>query len=179
MDNRQKILEVLFEEPDRDFHIRLLARRTGLHPNTVIKVTAMLAQEGLITKEKSKETNFHIIRANTSNRMFRLAKLFFNINKIYTSGIIDALNDTFAYPTIILFGSYAKAENTKESDIDLFIITAEKKHFNTDAFLEKLDAEIQLFVHTKSEFGKVKKQNKELINNVMNGIILEGYIEVV
>jgi predicted nucleotidyltransferase len=179
MDNKKKILQILFEEPNRDFHIRLLARLAKLHPNTVMNTTDMLAKEGLIKKKKNKQTNFSIIQANTGNRKFQLLKRFYNVEKIYDSGLIDKLNEELAYPTIILFGSYAKAENTKESDIDLFIIAVEKKCIDTSVFLHILGTEVQLFIHTKKEFEKLRKNNKELINNVMNGIVLEGYVEAV
>jgi hypothetical protein len=35
---------------------------------------------------------------------------------------------------------------------------------------------LQLF--NKAEFEIAKKKNKELINNVINGVILKGYLEV-
>lgn len=177
MNNEEKILQVVFEEPNRDFHIRLLARLTKLHPNTVMTVTDALAKEGLIIKQKDKGTKFIFIRANTENRLYKIKKQYYNIIKLYASGLINFLNDTYAYPTIILFGSYAKAENDKKSDIDLFIITETKKHIELSSFEKALGAEIQIFLHTKEEFKKLKKTNPELINNVINGYKLEGYVE--
>ncbi len=179
IDNKEKVLNCIFAEPDKSFHIRLLGRLTKLHPNTIITITDELVKEGYITKELDKETKFSIIKANTSNRMYKLTKQYMNVKNLYESGLIDFLNEQYAYPAIILFGSYAKAENTKKSDIDLFIITDVKQKADISSFYAKLDAEIQTFVHTKQEFQKLKKTNPELINNVLNGVKLEGYVEAV
>ena len=177
MDNRSKALKEIFEEHPNSLHIRLLARKTGLNQNTIVNITDKLAQEGIITKEKDKETNKVSIKGNTHNQMFLLQRKFYNIKKIYESGLIEHLNDKLHYPTIILFGSYAKAENTKNSDIDIFIICDEKIKLDLSEYYDKLGAEIQLFIHTKKEFDTLKKTNKELMNNVINGSILSGFVE--
>jgi len=178
MDNIQRMLKHFFEQPTREFHIRLLARLSGLHPNTVITLTDKLAKQNLLIKEADKDTNRILVKANTQSHTFRIKKLSYNIQKIYNSGLPDFLNEQLAYPTVVLFGSYAKAENTQRSDIDLFIITEEKKKLDLNAYEKKLETSIQLFVHTKKEFNKLLKTNPELVNNVLNGIVLEGYLEV-
>jgi len=178
MNNINKLLKIFYEESGREFHIRLLARLTGLNPNTVINISKKLNEQDLIIIKKDKETNKVILRANIGNKIFRLNKQKYNLEKIYKTQIIDYLNDELAYPTVVLFGSYAKAENHKNSDIDLFIISDEKKKLNLYKFEKMLRAEIQVFLHTKNEFTKLKKNSKELINNVINGYVLSGFLEV-
>jgi predicted nucleotidyltransferase len=179
MNNKEKLLQQLMDNPNKEFHIRLLARLTKLNPNTIISITDELAEEGIAIKEKSKERNVVIIKANVTNNKYRLQKQFYKIQKLHKSGLIDHLNGVFFHPTIILFGSYAKAENIPGSDIDLFIITEDKKR-NADIkkYEDILNAPMQLFVHTRKEFDKLKKTNPELINNVINGYRLTGYLEV-
>ena len=178
MNNEEKILELLFEEPTREFHIRLLARLTNLHPNTIINITNKLVKQGFIAKYKNKDNNLVIIKPNIQNIFYKLRKQFYNINKIYQSGLIDYLNDLIGYPTIILFGSYAKSENHKESDIDLFILTEGKQKLDLKKYESKLNAEIQIFMHTNNELNNLKKNSPELINNIINGYKLSGYLEV-
>ena len=178
MDNKNLVLKEFFEQPYKEFHIRLLARKTGLNPNTIINITNTLQADNLVHKNKEEETNRVIIKANQTNQLFRIKKQAYNIEKIFRSGLIQFLNETAGYPTIILFGSYAKAENDARSDIDLFIITDEKKEPDLSRFEKQLGAEIQTFTHTKAEFKKLKEKNKELVNNVINGIVLTGYLEV-
>jgi len=73
---------------------------------------------------------------------------------------------------IILFGSYAKGEETKKSDVDLIFIKNTKKRFldRIDFFLKKISAflkgEINLFVYTPEEFDEMKKYSR-FINNIL------------
>ncbi len=178
MNNEDKILKVVFENPYDEFHMRLLARMTKLHPNTVINITDSLAKKGYVIKKKDKQKNMVLVKANNKNWFYKVKKQYFNIKKIYSSGLIDFLNEKLDYPAIILFGSYAKAENHKGSDIDLFIVTSTKKRIDLSNYEKKLGAEIQLFVHTRKEFKKLIKTNPELINNVINGYKLSGFLEI-
>ena len=179
MDNKIKLLAVFFEYPQKEFHIRQLARLTKLHPNTIINITDEFAKEGFIQKTKSNEKPIVIMKANTGNLFFKLRKQAYNIERIYKSGIVEFLNEELAYPTIIIFGSYAKAENHENSDIDIFILADEKKELNFHKFEKLLNAEIQFFLYTKKELQKLKKTNPDLVNNVINGYKLAGYLEVV
>lgn len=171
MNNKEKILKVLFENSQREYHIRLLAKLTGLNPNTIINLT----NDDFIFKKKDEDTNRVIIKAITDNIDFKLQKKFYNIRKIYDSGLIKFLNDELSFPTVVLFGSYAKADNHPKSDIDIFIIADEKKELSLKKFEKILQTEIQIFMHTKKE---LKKLNAELINNVINGYVMSGFLEV-
>lgn len=179
MDNKFKVLAEFFEHPQKEFHIRQLARLTKLHPNTIISITDDFAKSGFVKKFKSREKPIVIVKADTGNLFYRLRKREYNIEKIYRSGLVSFMNAELSYPVIILFGSYAKAENHEMSDIDLFVIADEKKELNLNKFEELLNAKIQLFLHTRKEFQKLKKSSPELVNNAINGCRLEGYLEVV
>jgi len=72
---------------------------------------------------------------------------------------------------IILFGSYQRGEDIEESDIDIFV-EGKKEELNLDKFKKQLKRNIQL--HFQEDF---KKYPKELKNNIVNGIMLDGYLE--
>ena len=171
------ILKYFFEEPNRAFHIRELAKLTKLAPTTVTSYLEYFRKKGLLTKQK--ERNYVLYRAETTNQFFKEEKKHYNIIKLKESGLIDFLNEELNYPeTIILFGSYAKAENIKGSDIDLFVLSETKKELNLNKFEKELKAKIQLFIHTKREFNIMKSKNKELLNNIINGVKIQGFLEV-
>ena len=92
-------------------------------------------------------------------------KLYYNLENIRKSGIIEDLEKHYDYPVIVLFGSYAKARDDLTSDIDVCIISNINKEFNVKKY-EKISLE------------KSKKSNSELINNISNGIVLSGELEV-
>ena len=73
-----------------------------------------------------------------------------------------------------MFGSYSKATDDKESDIDICIISKIKKEFNVKDYEKKLNREISLH-----HFEDIKgAKNKGLINSICNGIVLSGDLEV-
>ena len=73
---------------------------------------------------------------------------------------------------IILFGSSSIGEDIETSDIDIFIQAKEKK-LNILKYEKLLNRSITLFF--EENFSRL---NKELKNNILNGIILRGYIKV-
>ena len=73
---------------------------------------------------------------------------------------------------IILFGSASNGDDVEGSDIDVFIQAPEKK-LNLLQYEKKLNREINLLF--EENFSRL---SKELKNNVINGIILKGYLKV-
>ena len=97
---------------------------------------------------------------------------------LHESGLIEYLVEAFNQPeAIVLFGSFSKAEDNKNSDVDILIISSKKQEPNVEKFEKKLNHKIQLFIHSKKELEKLKNKNKELFNNWINGIVVYGYFE--
>jgi len=100
--------------------------------------------------------------------MFQRYKKTINLIKIYESGLVDYLYDKLMPDNIILFGGYAKGTDIKTSDIDIFIEIKEEK-IDVSKFEERLGRKIHL-VFEKD----ILNINKELRNNIINGIVLSG-----
>ena len=165
------------EDPNGWFHIREIAKLAGLSPTTATSYLEDFRKRGILLRKK--ERNNVLYKANSESYNYKDLKLYYNIKKFRDSGLINFLNEEFNYPkAIILFGSFRKAENTKESDVDLFILSPIKKEASLENFEKKLKHKIQLFVYSREEFDNLKKKNKELLNNILNGISLDGFLEV-
>ena len=93
---------------------------------------------------------------------------------ILRSGLLDYLEEKYSPECIVLFGSTAKGMDDKESDIDIFIMSPSKKNISIERFEKILKKEIQLFIFDRQEFLK----QKDLANNIVNGIVLRGHLEV-
>ncbi|MEK6917978.1 MAG: nucleotidyltransferase domain-containing protein [Nanoarchaeota archaeon] len=172
-----EILAYFYENPEKEYYVRELARLLKKSPTTISKNLKSLEKEGLLLHIR--KYNHLLFRANTENKLFKQRKIHYNIEKIRRSGLIDYLNEFLNHPqAIILFGSFSKGENIYSSDIDILIISSLKKILNLERFEKKLDHEIQLFIHSNQEIEKMKSSSKELLNNFINGIVLEGYWEV-
>lgn len=174
MDN---LLEYFIREPEREFHVRELAKLVKKSPTTVSKYLTIFKKKNLLNSRK--KLNHLLFKANIVNSAFKDLKFSYNLRKLRGSGLLDYLNKKFNYPeAIVLFGSFKKAEDIIGSDIDILIITPLKKNIDLIRFEKILDHKIQLFMHSRMEINKMKIKNKELLNNFVNGVVLEGFWEI-
>ena len=166
------VLEQFLIDPVREYSVREYAKIIKKSPATTSKWLMELANKGYL---ESREFRNHLLfRAKKDEMCFIELKKYYNIKKIRDSGLIKFLEKEYNFPAIILFGSYAKAENNIESDVDIVVISERSDIVKLKNYEKILNAEIQLFVVKKlSDLG-----NKHLMNNVVNGVVLSGNIEV-
>ena len=86
--------------------------------------------------------------------------------------MIDYLWDKLSPEVIILYGSFSKGESIENSDIDLFIL-GKDKNIELTNFERKLNKKIHILSNES-----IKEIPSELKNNILNGLILKGYIKV-
>lgn len=165
-------LKLFFEEPTREFNVREVARILKISPATASKELKKIEEMGLVKERK--ERLLKLYKANLENDLYRDLKTFYNIRKIRDSGLLEALNKFYLKPTIVIFGSCASGIDIETSDFDLLIISEKTKRMpNLEKFENKLNRTIQLFVAKKIK----DLRNKHLINNILNGIIIQGEVK--
>ena len=163
----QKVLAVFFENPSREFHLRELSRLLKLSMPTIISTTDKLAKEKLITKEKGRVLTKVI--ANRDNIYFLRYKRVYNLELIYSSGIVDFISQAYNQPKcIILFGSFSRGEDTEKSDIDIAVITKKKLSLDFSQYEKALKKSINLH---EVDLDKISEEFKA---NLANDIVLEG-----
>lgn len=167
MNNEDKIKKVFFSNPMEEFGLREISRKTKIAPISVKKYLDKMIAENIIKKRHQKITKYPIYMADFDSTNYKLKKKLFMLNQIYTSNAYQKIINKFPN-VVILFGSTSKGEDTIESDIDIYI---ESKEFEISEkiFNRKISP---LF---SENFGKL---SKELKNNILNGIILYGYLDV-
>lgn len=172
-DNRLRVLRLFFEGPNERLHLREIARRTGLSATGAMKILSTLYEEGLVEKERTAVTV--VYRGNYDNENFISLKRSLNLYSLYSSSLVSALLDFYKTPEcIVLFGSYAKGEDTRESDIDIAIMTGIKNYPQLEIYESDLKRKISLHL-----IENIKNEGKDFINSLANGIVLYGYLEVV
>ncbi len=174
--NIEKIASVFMDSPTKEFHLRELSRMAGLSTTATKSAIKILGKEGLIIEQK--KGLYDIFQANKKSESFREVKKFYTIKKIRDCGLLAFLNKEFKYPeAIILFGSASRGEDEEKSDLDIFILGYEKE-IDLKKYEQSLNKEIKLIVMDRKRFENAKIKNPELINNIINGIVLSGYIRV-
>lgn len=157
--NTEKILEIFYENPNKEFTIREINKLTKIPRATVYNYLIGFKNQKLITKKNMAEDSL----------LFKTKKINFFTEKIVSSGLIEELIGELNPSCIILFGSIRKGDSVKESDIDLFVESPLKKIINLKKFEKRLKHKIQIFVESD-----ISKLHKNLLNNVVNGIKIYG-----
>ncbi|MAF36653.1 hypothetical protein CL622_06070 [archaeon] len=173
--NRQKVLEIFFEDPIHQgigFQLREISRRINLAPPSVKKYLQELQTQKLIIQTPHRIHNYPVYSANQENNYFKLLKKLHMVQALYEVGFIDFIENECMPDVVILFGSAAKGEDTKDSDIDIFI-QCKEQNLILEQYEKKLHRNIHVFF--SESFGKL---SKELKNNLANGVVLKGYLTV-
>ena len=173
----EKIMR-LFYESKREIHLRDIARKTKLNENSVTRFLRVLEKEKFLLSKK--DGNLKKYNINRSKQVFSLFSLFDiwrfeklpSLRKKSIEIFIDKLNSVPVFA--VLFGSSAKENFNKKSDIDLLIVVngkikTDKAEFETEA---QTDLKIQCFQMDYNDFLLELKMKKE---PVLQSAIKTGY----
>ncbi len=173
--NRWTVLNVFFDNPEptgAGFQLREISRISKLAPTSVKKYLDELIEDGLVIKSEHRVHQYPVYWANRDNEKFKSLKKIDMIFDIQNSGLLTLLHDTCMPEVIILFGSASRGEDLKESDIDLFLLCEETK-LNLEQYETLLKRKINIFYCNNFD-----TLSEELKNNIINGVVLNGYLKV-
>ena len=174
---RSKVLSYFFTNPDSLLYVRELAVVIGEDPGNLSKELRKLEKEGIF-----------ISAAKGSIKLYSLDRkypLFNELKKIVfkTTGIEGSLKQlVLKYAGIkiaMIYGSYAKERENKNSDIDILVVgDFSRGEFTRDirTLESKLNREINFSSYTEEEFDKERKKKGGFLSMVMkdNIIMLKG-----
>jgi len=175
-----EILRLLCIKSGQALNLRGIAKLLKTSPTAVSNSLDELEKEHLIKINKSKTMNLFLIEFNRDNVKAIEFKKTENLRMFYDSGIYDFLFNEFPGCAIILFGSYSRGEDVlgsenlgNSSDIDISIIGTKGKQMNLIKFEKMLERKI--IINFYQSFKEIHKHLKE---NIFNGFILSGGIEL-
>ena len=167
--NKYKLLKIFLDNPTESFRLRELSRMSKISPPSVMNYLKEFEKQELIKKYKKRGIPFY--QAERDNEDFKHYKKLSILFELHNSGLIDYLWDKLAPDAVILYGSHVRGEDVENSDIDIFIIGKEK-----DVNIKKFEKELGREIHLM--FNEVEKIPNELKNNLVNGIVLKGYLKI-
>ena len=174
--NEQAVSDLMFKYPSRTYSAREIARITKLSHPTVLDALRKCNKLGIVKRELQKNQSGIggnvLWKANVNGEKYLLFKKLTNLQSLYFSNLIEKIASETSPNVIVLFGSYSRGEDTEESDVDLFVQSKEKV-LKLKNFEKKLGRKINITFESD-----IHKMKKEFINNIINGIILYGYLEV-
>ncbi|MGQ0638147.1 MAG: nucleotidyltransferase domain-containing protein [Nitrososphaerota archaeon] len=176
-----KIIGLYADNYKKSIHLREIARETNVDVKSIqlqLKKLERINVLSSILKGKNKEytlnlnnviTKYYLIMAEGFISVIYLKKHFL-IKKM-----LDAIGKKIDDP-LILFGSFVKGGHTKESDIDIFVIS--EKKIDKRMALETsnlVNRDINIKSSNKTQFFNGLQNKDPLVNEVVsNHIILKG-----
>jgi len=172
-----RVLSVFFDDPipDDGFTIRWVSRHIGLAPTSVklhLEELSKEGPEGYPLVQRSKGRSYPVYRANRNSELFRFYKKMDMLFRIRESGLVDFISDRCSPDSIILFGSASRGEDVLGSDVDIFVESKEKR-IDLKRYEKALKRSIN--IHFSESLLKLPK---ELRNNIINGVRIDGYLKV-
>jgi predicted nucleotidyltransferase len=167
---QQRVLGVLFGNPDRSFYSAEIIARARGGTGTVLRELARLEASGLITARHVGNQRHY--QANRESPVFN--ELHSIIAK--TVGVADPLRQALkrVAPKItvaFVYGSIARKKDTAHSDIDLMIISDRLTYGDVYPALESagkaVGRQVNPTIYTPSEFKKRVKARNAFVTKVL------------
>ena len=172
-----RILDYFFSFPSQSTGLNDLSQATKISKTSAKKAVLQLEKEKFLNKEEIGRT--WRITANLSHPFLLTRKVPQYLRAIYESGAVDLIREKYpSAKTIVLFGSFRNGSDNEKSDIDIAveILGNEKPKIEQLGIIESLGyrskVPINLYIFSR------KKIDINLFNNIANGIILDGFLEV-
>ena len=174
---KNKIIEVLFRYPEKEFSLSDLAKEAGVAKANIGGILEEFQKAGLIHIEKL--SKIWRIKANQTNWLYIRSKIVYNLNFVYSSGLVEFLVDFFKNPkAIVLFGSFRKGEDLSNSDVDIALESDEVKEYRITGIKELSEFEKMFERKIQIHLFNRKSIDISVFNNIANGILLWGFLEV-
>jgi len=168
---QQRVLGLLFGQPDRSFYATELISLAGVGSGGVQRELARLAQSGLVTVRPVGNQKHY--QANPDSPIY--AELCGIARK--TVGLAEPLREALAplasrIHAAFVFGSVAKKTDTAMSDIDLMIVSDTLEYGDTFLALQgaaaQLGREVNPAIYTRKELAKRIKDGEGFVTRVLS-----------
>ena len=173
----EKCLVWFFAFPRTKIGLTELARSVKSSKTATKQAVETLITKQAITREIAGKA--WILLANQKNLYFSRKKIPYHFDKIYESGIVEAIRKAVPQArSIILFGSYRWGDDNEESDIDIAVEVLENKDMEIVrlGIIEQLgyrkNIPVNIYIFSRN------KIDLNLFANIVNGIVLDGFLEV-
>jgi len=170
----KQVLKLILENsPLKKWHFEEIKRKAKVSKIVANKWLKKYIKEKLLNhiKEKGK---FPYYTVGEHNPVYYSLKKVYVLEQMHNSGLTPTLLSLKTAKTIIIFGSIAKGDWYKDSDIDIFILGT-ISDFNKNKFESKLKRNIEL--HLFKNKKEIKKVKTGLMKNIINGYFVKGDIQ--
>ena len=167
---QQRVLGVLFGQPERSFYASELIRTAGTGSGAAQRELAKLEDSGLLVSRRVGHQKHY--QANAASPLFSELRSIV----LKTVGLAEPLRAALkplsaAIRAAFVYGSVAKATDRAASDIDLMIVSDSLAYGEVFGALERvaraLGRQVNPTVYTAAEFSKRSRQENAFVTRVL------------
>src|SRR5687767_979046 len=169
---QQRVLRVLFGQPERSFYASELIRDAGTGSGAAQRELARLEESGLIVAHRIGNQKHY--QANAASPLFSELR---NI-VLKTVGLAEPLRDALkpvssAIRAAFVYGSVAQATDRSASDIDLMVVSDSLTYGDVFGVLDRtsrtLGRKVNPTVYSADEFSKRTREANAFLQRVLAG----------
>jgi len=168
---RSAVLSLLFLRPDERMYVREIINVVSTGSGSVQRELQLLEQFGLIKRSVSGKQVYY--QAVSDHPLYRDLAMFL----VKTTGIADVIRDALKgienqIDIALLYGSIARGDLRKDSDVDLMIIGRMKFRDVSEALSHiaiKLHREVNPTVYPPTEFTEKVQSGSHFLRTVLDG----------
>ncbi len=167
----QKVLSLLVRFSDQEFYEREVSRKLDVSAGSANRALNELHSDGAVTRRRKGKMYFYSIDSSNAV-LIQLKKL---VNLLLIEPLVEELKKMSS--RIILYGSCALGTDTSESDMDLFIVSKNKKDvsnaiagFRFPRGFENIH--VQSVIKTPVELLKGGESTRTFMEEVERGVVL-------
>ena len=169
---QQRVLALLFGQPDREFYVTEIIALAGSGRGAVQRELARLSESGLAAVSCVGNRKYY--RANPDSPLFdEICGIVRKTVGVEESvrGALEPLMDRLVLA--LLFGSVARGTDTAKSDIDLLLVSDELTLEAVYAVMAPVEASlgrrVNPTVFTRAEFEKRRRSGTGLLTRILQG----------
>jgi predicted nucleotidyltransferase len=163
-----KIIQYLSDYPEREFYGQEIADKIKCSKASASIILKSLMDKKIVSKNTKGHMNFYQVNTKSPD-----------LKKFKINAAIDILKPILSKlekksRKIILFGSAGRGEQTADSDIDLFVLSRDKKEVLD--IIKKNKLNIKAIIKTPGEWSEMEEREPEFYREIKSGIILHDYV---
>ena len=162
------VLDALGRDPETRHHVRAVAEKAGVSVGAASMILHSLEASGMLTVEQTGNMKFY--QYDLSNPVSRQWKVLFNINRL--KPLADMMVEVAE--RVVLFGSAAEGTDTRESDVDLFILAQDETVVKSvlRRFQKGYSRSLSPIIMNAAGFARLRRQDLSLHENILRGRVL-------
>jgi predicted nucleotidyltransferase len=173
MEHKNYKFEIILQLIKEKNHLRMIAKLLNVNHMSVLRKMNDLVKENVVDFEEKGKNKIFFLKKTIEARNYVLMSEIYKLNQIikkypFLRKLIENIQLDRRVKLVILFGSYAKGNPKKESDIDVYIETSSKK-LKED--LMTLDSRLSI------KIGEYDLKNTLIKEINQNHVILKGVEE--